>query len=240
MKREVEITSLLECRNVCRVELSSCSSTLNIAVSTFMWLDRSLMTSLSTDRRNGANTEISIKIRRYEAGDRDRVRAIWVTGIMDTISPKLEPEKYEIFKAWVTSEKIGFNDVDSLVNSENGGSLFVALDNKGQVIGCVGLRVSDEDKLKNRAELIRMVVSTEWRGKGIGKQLLRFVTEHATMQLKCRSIWLATDDFYVPACRMYERDGFARTNSKKFGDGELGSYNVWLYVEYEKTLSMPS
>lgn len=73
--------------------------------------------------------------------------------------------------------------------------------------GCAGFRTFAEDE--TTAELKRMYVAPEYRGRGVAKALLAAV-EDAARQAGRKRIWLETGTAQPEAIGLYERSGYAR------------------------------
>ena len=94
------------------------------------------------------------------------------------------------------------NDIEAhYINS--GGVFEVVEQADGQIIGTVGLYPKDN----GICELRKMYVSSAARGKGLGRQLLERVLEHAR-QRGFRRMELDTASVLVEAIQMYQRFGF--------------------------------
>ena len=75
----------------------------------------------------------------------------------------------------------------------------------GRPVGCGGLRQLDE----GAAELKRMYVMPEWRGKGISVAVLEALEDYAVKQ-GWRTLRLETGPRQPEAVRFYERSGYVR------------------------------
>lgn len=73
--------------------------------------------------------------------------------------------------------------------------------------GCVGFRTLVEDE--TTAELKRLYVAPQFRGRGVAKALLAAV-EDAARQAGRKRIWLETGTAQPEAIALYERSGYAR------------------------------
>lgn len=87
------------------------------------------------------------------------------------------------------------------------GGFLVAYDADHEPIGCVGWRTLTEDE--ETAELKRMYVVPEHRGRGVAKALLLAVEDDARRAGRKR-IWLETGTAQPEAIGLYERSGYAR------------------------------
>lgn len=86
---------------------------------------------------------------------------------------------------------------------------YVACDAKRKIAGFAMLRVSADE-----AELLTIAVDPKWRGKGIGKALLRAAIEDMTMS-PTRKIFLEVDETNTPAIKLYKRHGFAEIGKRR-------------------------
>jgi GNAT superfamily N-acetyltransferase len=73
--------------------------------------------------------------------------------------------------------------------------------------GCVGFRTLGEDE--TTAELKRLYVAPQFRGRGVARALLTAV-EDAARQAGRRRIWLETGTAQPEAIALYESSGYAR------------------------------
>ncbi len=86
---------------------------------------------------------------------------------------------------------------------------WVAVDSHGDIIGHVDLRARMEPCSSHRAHL-GMGVRMDLRGKGIGRNLLNFVTEWARQSGVVEIIDLEVLAQNLPAISLYEKAGFKR------------------------------
>lgn len=97
---------------------------------------------------------------------------------------------------------------------ENNGNLWVALDEEKKVIGCVGIKHIDE----SIAELKRMYVNPNCRGKGISKELLQMAEEFVKAK-SYKKIILSTRDNLERAIAFYGKNGFVRVSVENTPNG---------------------
>lgn len=193
----------------------------------------------ATTSSNGTLDSINAKrveIRKYKPEDRDVALEMCVKGLVEELDPASQPMHWKVATDYNEVIKSQFNNVPAMVNSKNGGSLFTAVDKKGRIVGTIGLRVSDDDKLNKRAELVRMTVAREHRGEGVGKSLLSFVIDYATTELGCESIWLSTIRSLSKAYQLYRKFGFNETRYVETGDSDLDTLDMGWCFEMEKRL----
>jgi len=87
---------------------------------------------------------------------------------------------------------------------DNGGYIFIALDNRKPVGTCALIKMNNP---VYDYELAKMAVSTEVRGKGIGWLLGRSVIEKAE-SLGAKRIYLESNTMLIPAINLYRKLGF--------------------------------
>lgn len=85
---------------------------------------------------------------------------------------------------------------------EPGGCVFLAMDHE-KVIGTAGLLKENADEF----ELVKMSVDPQYRGRGIGKQLLEHCLEEAR-KMQAEKIFLFSNSRLQTAIKMYEKYGF--------------------------------
>lgn len=101
------------------------------------------------------------------------------------------------------------DDIDS-VYIKSGGEFWVVLC-EDKVIGSVALKkILDEEMGEKMAELKRMYVYPEFRGKGVGQKLLDTVILTAKSK-KYKRIILDTNERQSAAIKFYEKNGFLLT-----------------------------
>lgn len=95
------------------------------------------------------------------------------------------------------------------------GDIIVAHDT-GQIIGMVNLLYTVSTALGARVAILEdMVISSEYRSKGVGSKLLNYALDFAQSQ-GCQRITLLTDDDNIGAHRFYEQHGFERSTMVPF------------------------
>lgn len=97
------------------------------------------------------------------------------------------------------------SDIDKHYMKSDGTHMWVA-EFSEKVIGMVGLYKTDSHK-PGTVELLRMSVSSSWRGKGIGKKLLRELIYFAKQNGHQRII-LSTASAQLTAAGLYAKAGF--------------------------------
>ncbi len=136
------------------------------------------------------------------------------------ISPARSPEDIEasrhLFSAYAQSLGIdlSFQDFPSELASLPGkyapptGEILLAKEPNGKAVGCVAVRPLPLHEAC--CEMKRLYVLPAGRGLGIGKRLVPAIIEVAT-RLGYREIRLDTLPHMVEAVRLYENEGFVRT-----------------------------
>jgi GNAT superfamily N-acetyltransferase len=106
--------------------------------------------------------------------------------------------------------------------------VWVAID-KGRVIGSVAIRLLDDGK---SAELKRMYLQPEQRGRGLGRTLLNNAVQWARDH-GCQAVVLDTSTAMTGAQRFYESAGFSRTGTRT----EAGEHGARCEVLYKLVLA---
>jgi GNAT superfamily N-acetyltransferase len=99
----------------------------------------------------------------------------------------------------------------------------------GQLAGCGGIKMFGTDY----GEVKRMFVRPEFRGKGLGKAMLRHLADYAR-EKGAGLLRLETGIYEVEAIRLYERFGFARR--APFGEYVVDPLSVY----FEKSIEQPT
>ncbi len=84
---------------------------------------------------------------------------------------------------------------------------FVALDEKEQIIGGVG--IAEFDGIENCAELQKLYLDDSAKGNGYGKELMRLAEEWAKAA-GYKNLYLETHTSLSVALKLYEKTGFHR------------------------------
>ncbi len=106
---------------------------------------------------------------------------------------------------------------------ENGGGLWIALDEEDNVIGTIALRkINDFD-----AELKKLYVRKDYRGTGLSKDLYRRVMEKSKED-NYKRIVLGTYDKLETAINFYLKRGF--TQLENLYDSDNGARYFELYI----------
>lgn len=108
-----------------------------------------------------------------------------------------------------------FQDFDNEMSSMPGkyspptGALYLARNNEGQAVGCVGLRPLS---IPNHCEMKRLYVDPKGRGMGVGKALAEKVIAEAT-RLGYEAMVLDTLESMESARALYKSLGFVETEA---------------------------
>lgn len=82
---------------------------------------------------------------------------------------------------------------------------FVAIDEKGQVVGGVG--AAEFDGIENCAELQKLYLDDSAKGKGWGKELMQ-IAENWARSAGYKNLYLETHTNLSAAMKLYEKTGF--------------------------------
>jgi len=96
----------------------------------------------------------------------------------------------------------------------------------GAAVGCGGIKLIGNDY----GEVKRMYVRPDYRGRGLGKEMLRKLSDHALAQ-GVKLLRLETGIHQIEAIRLYERFGFLRR--APFGDYKEDPVSVYLEMKIE-------
>jgi acetyltransferase len=115
----------------------------------------------------------------------------------------------------------GYRDVVAALDDRE--RLLLVADEGGQIVGMAQLVFSGATNADHRAEVQRLGVSAEARGRGIGRQLMAAV-EEAARESGVTLLWLTTHDG-TEACAFYEAIGYTKLgvmpNYSRRPDGTL-------------------
>ncbi len=106
---------------------------------------------------------------------------------------------------------------------DNGGNLWIAIDEKDDVIGTIALKKHNN----NEAEIKKLYVRNDYRGTGLSKELYSKVME-TTKNRHFKRIFLGTYDKLERAINFYQRRGF--TPIDELYDEKEGARYFELYV----------
>jgi [ribosomal protein S18]-alanine N-acetyltransferase len=89
-----------------------------------------------------------------------------------------------------------------------------------------------EDREEDEAELARLIVDPQMRGRGVGRAMVRLVAGRARA-LGYDDVWVRVAPSNGPAIEAYTAAGFVRTtaeNESRFNEGQPREY-VWMRLE---------
>lgn len=109
----------------------------------------------------------------------------------------------------------------------NDGVLWVTEDGTGRICACVSVDFPE----RGTAELHRLYVRPDRRGKGLGSSLVRAVERHARAKGAARMVFWS-DTRFTDAHRLYERLGYRRTGRRR----DLGDISRSSEYHFEKAL----
>jgi GNAT superfamily N-acetyltransferase len=107
------------------------------------------------------------------------------------------------------------------------GQFLVVEDAHGRVCACIGVDFPD----KNTAELHRLYVRPDQRGKGLGRILTERMEVFA-LSRKAKNMILWTDTRFTTAHALYEKRGYRRAETSR----SLGDISMSREFFFEKTL----
>ncbi len=105
---------------------------------------------------------------------------------------------------------------------EPGGHIFMALTN-GVPVGCCALLAMEE----NTFELAKMTVAEEYRGQGIGRELLQYAIAQAK-SLGAARLFLGSNSTLANAIHLYESAGFRHVPPERLGPSHYARANVFM------------
>tara|TARA_B100000700_G_C15014263_1_gene842514 strand:+ start:43 stop:504 length:462 start_codon:yes stop_codon:yes gene_type:complete len=135
---------------------------------------------------------------------------------------KFSEDFYTLNKLWIEeSWSLEDSDKEDLLKPEKiidkGGQIFFAVSN-GKAVGTVAMISS----FKNRFELAKMTVKSQFRGKGIANSLMDQCIQFAK-EKKAKEIFLISNDSLNIARNLYDKYGFIEVelDSKKYSRGNV-------------------
>ena len=135
---------------------------------------------------------------------------------------KFSEDFYTLNKLWIEeSWSLEDSDKEDLLKPEKiidkGGQIFFAVSN-GKVLGTVAMISSS----KNKFELAKMTVKSQFRGKGIANSLMDKCIQFAK-EKKAKEIFLISNDSLKIARNLYDKYGFIEVelDSKKYRRGNV-------------------
>ena len=135
---------------------------------------------------------------------------------------KFSEDFYNLNKLWIEeSWSLEDSDKEDLLKPEKiidkGGQIFFAVSN-GKAVGTVAMISSS----KNKFELAKMTVKSQFRGKGIANSLMDKCIQFAK-EKKAKEIFLISNDSLNIARNLYDKYGFIEVelDSKKYRRGNV-------------------
>ena len=139
-----------------------------------------------------------------------------------SFNKKFSEDFYTLNKLWIEeSWSLEDSDKEDLLKPEKiidkGGQIFFAVSN-GKAVGTVAMISS----FKNRFELAKMTVKSQFRGKGIANSLMDQCIQFAK-EKKAKEIFLISNDSLNIARNLYDKYGFIEVelDSKKYSRGNV-------------------
>ncbi|KAL0476771.1 N-acetyltransferase [Acrasis kona] len=167
-------------------------------------------------------------VREFEEDDETRVKELFILGMNEhNINKQIHPVHFkEYIKMSLISDLSSVNENYFKETFGRVGGFWVAVDDFNIVQGMVGCQILSKDG----CELRRMSVHSDYRGRGVGRDLLNTVISHAQSQ-GLSQISLSCWPHQHDAIAMYRKYGFQITSEQ-----EVGSYGVKV-VFMNKSLS---
>ena len=111
--------------------------------------------------------------------------------------------------------KTEFADFQALKNTfgQPGSKLWVLTDNENNVIGSVGIKITQNNNNETIAELARMYVDRKHQKKRYGRRLVEHLIQYVKTLNNCTEIQLSTPSVNVSALGFYQRMGFQVTQT---------------------------
>ena len=135
---------------------------------------------------------------------------------------KFSEDFYTLNKLWIEeSWSLEDSDKEDLLNPEKiikkGGQIFFAVSNN-KAVGTVAMIFNS----KNKFELAKMTVKSNFRGKGIANLLMDKCIQFA-IEKKAKEIFLISNDSLKVARNLYDKYGFIEVDldSKKYKRGNV-------------------
>ncbi|MGH7566576.1 MAG: GNAT family N-acetyltransferase [Gemmatimonadota bacterium] len=135
--------------------------------------------------------------------------AFWIRTFLPTDAREVRELVFGVLEEFGLAPDHAGTDVD-LSDVERhyqarGGEFWVVEDGRGRVVGTCGLWLDSDDP--DRSELRKMYLRPEWRGRGLGGQLLEIALSHARGAGRGR-VELETNRAMTAAIGLYESRGF--------------------------------
>lgn len=113
-------------------------------------------------------------------------------------------------------------------------NMFFALDDDGQMIGMIGCYKEPSAKLQHIANIVSFYIKPEFRGKGLGKEMLKTAIDFAKTKLEVQKVQLGVITTQKPAFGLYKSVGFVKIGEQKMaikiGKDFFDEYLMELYL----------
>jgi ribosomal protein S18 acetylase RimI-like enzyme len=97
-----------------------------------------------------------------------------------------------------------------LVDAQNGKTFLLFAEHENKLIGMVGAILGQGEKRQHSATIIAVYVEPQFRGEGVGQQLLRALLEKLSTDPRIVKIDLHVNTQASPAIALYESLGFEK------------------------------
>ena len=96
--------------------------------------------------------------------------------------------------------------------SGKNGRLWVAINDKNEIIGHIALDASQTTSSNSSVELRRCAVASKYRRFGVGTRLVEYFLKKAKEDFNANHVFLTTSSIQYPAIKMYKKFGFVITD----------------------------
>lgn len=114
-------------------------------------------------------------------------------------------------------------------------NMFFAVDEADKLVGMIGCYTDPKEKLKHTANIVSFYVKPEYRGKGIGRQLLQTAVQSAKENPQVKKVQLSVITTQENAYQLYLSTGFQKVGELKMSlqvDGVLyDEYLMEMYID---------
>jgi N-acetylglutamate synthase-like GNAT family acetyltransferase len=188
-----------------------------------------------------------IRTRQFRKEDQEAVVEVYRKGLCSYTNENSLPEIPQLTSRFVESKCCPEGDMydielSYIAGNDKRSNFFVAEDEAGKIVGCVGVIPSTEFDPNEYLELVRMSVDNNCRGAGVANKLLEALEDWARLQ-GYNKVNLTTLDGMVPAVKFYSKNGFRRLYDKeesldltKYGFAENEKSNAVNVVHFTKQL----
>lgn len=165
----------------------------------------------------------------YDAAHEETLRALWTAYLEEGAIPLREVGHEEDVPAVAAAD---LADIEQFRPPD--GRLLLAVDG-GEAVGCGAVRVI----APGVAEVKRMYLRPEARGRGIGRSLLEELLDTAR-RFECREARLDTGWFMTDAHRLYRAAGFEECAPYDGSEVSADFEPRWKYMRLDLTPEVPS